>query len=123
MQPFSITLAPSSTSAALFGASSEVYYVLKRPYAFILLSGLLALTATIVTAQPVHDISGHRHPHLAAAQRACDRADHAIHLAQEANEFDLGGHAAQALKDLDDANAQLKLAAQTSNQQHAMGHP
>jgi hypothetical protein len=35
----------------------------------------------------------------------------------------LGGHAAQALQLLDQANAQLKLAAQTSNQQHAMGHP
>ena len=97
--------------------------MLMRPYAFILLSGLLAMTPSLVTAQPVHNISSHRHPHLAAAQRFCDKADKAIHAAQEANEFDLGGHAAQALKDLDDANAQLKLAAQTSNQQHAMGHP
>jgi hypothetical protein len=97
--------------------------VLKRPYAFILFTGMIAFTASVVTAQPVHDISKKRHPHLAMAQRACDRADKAIHAAQEANEFDLAGHAAQALKDLDDANAQLKLAATTSNQQHAMGHP
>lgn len=97
--------------------------MLKKRYAFILLCALMAMTTNLVTAQPVHDISAHKHPHLAAAQRACDRADKAIHAAQEANEFDLGGHAAQALQLLDQANAQLKLAAQTSNQQHAMGHP
>jgi hypothetical protein len=57
------------------------------------------------------------------AQRLCDRADKAIHAAQEANEFDLGGHAQQAMQLLDQANAQLKMAATTSNQQHAMGHP
>ena len=97
--------------------------MLDRPFAFILVAALLAITTGLVAAQPVHDISAHRHPHLALAQRDCDRADKAIHAAQEANEFDLTGHAAQALKDLDDANAQLKLAANTSNQQHALGHP
>jgi hypothetical protein len=97
--------------------------VLKQRYAFILLSGLMAITPSLVTAQPVHDISSHRHPHLAAAQRFCDRADRAIHAAQQANEFDLGGHAQQAMQLLDQANAQLKMAATTSNQQHAMGHP
>jgi hypothetical protein len=97
--------------------------VLMRPYAFILLSGLLAMTPSLVTAQPVHNISSHRHPHLAAAQRFCDKADKAIHAAQEANEFDLAGHAAQAMQLLDQANAQLKMAATTSNQQHSMGHP
>jgi hypothetical protein len=88
----------------------------------ILLLGL-ATMPSLTTAQPVHNISSHRHPHLAMAQRLCDRADKAIHAAQEANEFDLGGHAQQAMQLLDQANAQLKMAATTSNQQHAMGHP
>ena len=83
----------------------------------------MAACAGSLCAQPVHDISAHRHPHLAAAQLAIDRADRALHAAQSANEFDLGGHAAQAMQLLDQANAQLKMAAQTSNRQHAMGHP
>lgn len=94
-----------------------------KPSAAILLAGLMAFTAGIASAQPVHNISKTRHPHLAAAQRACDRADQAIHAAQAANEFDLGGHAQHALQLLDQANAELKEAAMTSNQQHAMGHP
>jgi hypothetical protein len=94
-----------------------------KPTAVIVLTGLMAVTTGIASAQPVHDISRARHPHLAAAQRACDRADRAIHAAQEANEFDLGGHAQRALQLLDQANAELKQAATTSNQQHAMGHP
>jgi hypothetical protein len=96
--------------------------MLDRPRALILLAGLLAVTTGLVSAQPVHDISAHRHPHLAVAQRYANMADKAIHAAQDANEFDLSSHAAQAMKDLDDANTELKLAANTSNQQHAMGH-
>jgi hypothetical protein len=56
-----------------------------------------------------------RHPNLAAAQRLAKRAFEKIVAAQEANEFDLGGHAAKAKDLLDQANAELKAAAETAN--------
>jgi len=38
-----------------------------------------------------------------------------VTAAQQANEFDLGGHAAKAKDLLDEANKELKLAAEASN--------
>ena len=50
-----------------------------------------------------------------AAQRLSEQAFNKITAAQQANEFDLGGHAAKAKDLLDQVNQQLKLAAQTAN--------
>jgi hypothetical protein len=52
---------------------------------------------------------------VAAAQRLVEQAFNRITAAQEANEFDLGGHAARAKELLDQANKELKLAAETAN--------
>lgn len=90
----------------------------------LLLQVVLALVvglfgAWLVYAQqrpPVRNISPHRHPNLAAAQRITDRAYQKILEAQQANEFDLGGHAQHAKELLEQANRELKAAAQVSNE-------
>jgi hypothetical protein len=64
---------------------------------------------------PKRNISAANHPNLAAAQRLAAQAFAKITAAQEANEFDLAGHAAKAKSLLDQANNELKQAAQTSN--------
>ena len=52
---------------------------------------------------------------IAAAQRLCEQAFNKISAAQQANEWDMQGHAAQAKDLLDQANKQLKLAAEAAN--------
>jgi hypothetical protein len=71
-----------------------------------------------VGQRPVENISGKRHPNLAAAQRLSQQAYEKITAAQQANEWDLGGHAAKAKDLLDQVNRELKLAAETSNKNH-----
>jgi hypothetical protein len=68
--------------------------------------------------RPEHDISGRRHPNLAAAQQLVDRAFQRIVQAQQANEWDLNGHAQKAKELLDQANHELKEAAESSNEHH-----
>jgi hypothetical protein len=78
--------------------------------------GCLLLIVAAATAQrPERDISGARHPNLAAAQRLSSQAWNKIVEAQQANEWDLQGHAQKAKELLDQANRELKLAAQASN--------
>src|SRR5580704_7741359 len=64
---------------------------------------------------PKKNVSAAAHPNLAAAQRLTAQAFAKITAAQDANEFDLGGHAAKAKSLLDQANNELKQAAQTAN--------
>jgi hypothetical protein len=52
---------------------------------------------------------------LAAAQRLADQAYQKITAAQEANEWDMQGHAAKAKDLLDQANRELKAAAASAN--------
>ena len=60
-------------------------------------------------------VSSKRHPNLAAAQRHVDQALGRIEDAQKANEFDLAGHARKAKELLDEANKELKEAAEAAN--------
>lgn len=80
---------------------------------------LCAIALTVCTAaavaRPVDNVSGKRHPNLAAAQRLSTQAYEKILAAQRANEFDLGGHAQKAKELLDEANRELKAAAETAN--------
>lgn len=79
----------------------------------------LAITATAVFAvQPVRNVSGSHHPNLAAAQKLTDKAYQRIVAAQQANEWDMDGHAAKAKDLLDQANQELKAAAEAANQNH-----
>jgi hypothetical protein len=80
------------------------------------LAGIALLSGGILLAQkPEKDINPHRHPNLAAAQRFCDQAFQKITAAQEANEFDMNGHAAKAKELLDQASRELKLSAEAAN--------
>lgn len=78
--------------------------------------GLLLLLGTLAIAQkPVKNISGVRHPNLAAAQRLSQQAWERILAAQKANEWDMGGHAQKAKELLEQVNKELKLAAEAAN--------
>jgi len=79
----------------------------------------LALATAAIAAKPVDNVSHARHPNIAAAQHLSTQAYEKIVAAQKANEFDLGGHAQKAKDLLEQANRELKEAAETSN---AHGH-
>ena len=77
----------------------------------------LALTVSVaLAAPPVDNISSSKHPNLAAAQRLSTQAYGKITQAQQANEWDMGGHAAKAKDLLDQVNRELKQAAEVANQ-------
>ena len=80
----------------------------------LILSGLLA-SSVVAAAPPVRDINPGRHPNLAAAQRLSHQAWERITAAQQANEWDLGGHAQKAKELLDQVNIELKMAAEAAN--------
>jgi hypothetical protein len=80
------------------------------PGAALLLAGFM-----LAQPRPKENVSAARHPNLAAAQRLCEQAFQKVVAAQQANEFDLGGHAERARKLLDQVNNELKLAAEQSN--------
>jgi hypothetical protein len=81
--------------------------------------GAALLCGGIAIAQkPVQNINPNHRPNLAAAQRATEHAYEKIVAAQQANEFDLGGHAAKAKELLEEADQQLKLAAESANKNH-----
>jgi DICT domain-containing protein len=67
---------------------------------------------------PVDNISAQKHPNLAAAQRFSQQAFERISAAQQANEFDMDGHAAKAKDLLQQANEQLRVAADYANRNH-----
>jgi len=67
---------------------------------------------------PKEDISSKRHPNLAAAQRHLDMAFEKIQAAQQANEWDLAGHAAKAKELIDQASKELKESAEAANKNH-----
>ena len=65
--------------------------------------------------RPVRNVSGARHPNLAAAQRLSRQAWQRLVDAQQANEWDMQGHAQKAKELLDQVNNELKMAAQAAN--------
>jgi hypothetical protein len=75
----------------------------------------LLLTAGVVAARPARNVSAHKHPNLASAQRLCQQAYDKLSLAQNANEFDLDGHAKKAKDLLEEANKEIKEAALAAN--------
>lgn len=79
------------------------------------LGALLVVGAAVVAAKPVDNVNPARHPNIAAAQRFATQAYEKVVAAQKANEFDLGGHAQKAKELLEQATAELKLAAVAAN--------
>src|SRR5215471_16750299 len=95
----------------------------KKLSVITLLLGLMTLTPGIVNAagpapaqkKPAQNVSPRRHPNLAAAQRLTAQAFKRVTDAQQANEWDMDGHAAKAKDLLDQANNELKQAAEAAN--------
>ena len=77
---------------------------------------LLVGSAALAAERPVKNVSAKRHPNLAEAQKLCQRASERITAAQKANEWDLDGHAQKAKELLEQASAEIKLAAEAANQ-------
>ena len=75
----------------------------------------LLFTGLLYAQKPARNISGKRHPNLAAAQMHCQQAFEKIKAAQEANEFDMDGHAQKAKDLLEQASKELKEAAEAAN--------
>jgi hypothetical protein len=75
----------------------------------------LMLAGLAYAQKPARNISSSKHPNLAAAQRLCVEAFDKINLAQQANEFDMKGHAKKAKELLEQASNELKEAAEAAN--------
>jgi hypothetical protein len=75
----------------------------------------VVLAATFAFAQPAHNVSAARHPNLNAAQKFGQQAFDKLTAAQQANEFDMKGHAAKAKQLLEEANNEIKQAAEAAN--------
>jgi hypothetical protein len=90
--------------------------MIKTKVVAAILGFVLLLAGGIAVAQPPkQNVSGARHPNLAAAQRACANAFEKIKAAQEANEWDMQGHAQKAKNLLEEADKELKAAALAAN--------
>jgi hypothetical protein len=84
----------------------------------IVLGTALVAGGIAVAQKPVDNVSGKKHPNLAAAQRLSQEAWEKIGAAQQANEWDMDGHAAKAKDLLDQVNKELKQAAEAANKNH-----
>jgi F0F1-type ATP synthase membrane subunit b/b' len=80
-----------------------------------LIAAVLLFSSLGIAQKPVQNVSGKKHPNLAAAQHLVDQAFQKITAAQQANEFDMAGHAQKAKDLLDQANKELKQAAEAAN--------
>ena len=68
--------------------------------------------------EPTLNVSPYRHGNIARAQEFSRNAFDAMTQAQQANEFDMGGHAEHAKQLLAQANDEMKLAAEWANHRH-----
>jgi len=68
--------------------------------------------------RPEVNIDPQRHANLAAAQGLIQQAWDKLSLAQQANEFDMEGHAVKAKQLLEEADREVKRAAMTANLKH-----
>jgi hypothetical protein len=80
-----------------------------------IVASLLLIGGVAIAEQPATNVSKGRHPNLAAAQRLSQQAYEKITAAQEANEFDMQGHAKKAKQLLEEVNNELKQAAGAAN--------
>jgi hypothetical protein len=74
-----------------------------------------ALLGGSAFAAPATNVSAKKHPNIAAAQQLSKQAYEKLSAAQTANEFDMQGHAQKAKDLLDQANSEMKLAAEAAN--------
>ena len=82
---------------------------------YLLLLPILLIAGLALAQHPRQNVSPAHHPNLAAAQRLSEQAWNKIVAAQQANEWDMDGHAQKAKNLLDEVNRELKLAAEAAN--------
>jgi hypothetical protein len=87
----------------------------KKRLAPYVIGSMLLLGGIGLAQPPKRNVSAARHPNIAAAQRLVQQAWEKITAAQEANEFDMEGHAKKAKELLDQVNNELKMAAEAAN--------
>ncbi len=80
-----------------------------------IVASLLLIGGIAIAQPPAQNVSKGRHPNLAAAQRLSTQAYEKITAAQEANEWDMQGHAKKAKELLEEVNKELKMAAGAAN--------
>ena len=80
----------------------------------VLVAGLVC-GAALFAQRPVENIDPHKHPNLAEAQHHIMQAYAKIEEAQKDNKDQLGGHAEKALHNLEEADRELKEAAEFAN--------
>ena len=86
---------------------------------FALVVVLVFVGALFAQQRPADDISPKLHPHMAEAQKLCNKAYDEMVEAQGANDFDMEGHAAKAKQLLVEASHQMKAAALAANKEHS----
>lgn len=91
---------------------------MKKYLVAVLLGAALFCSGFAIAQKPAENVNPHRHPNLSAAQRLSEQAYQKIIAAQQANEWDMEGHAQKAKDLLDQVNQQLKLAAEWANKNH-----
>ena len=91
---------------------------ISRVVAGVALGAALVCGGFAVAQKPVDNVSGKKHPNLAAAQRLSTQAYEKIVAAQQANEWEMNGHAAKAKELLEQVNRELKEAAEAANKNH-----
>jgi hypothetical protein len=89
--------------------------MIKTRLAVPVIGSLLLLGGFAIAQKPVENVSKGKHPNLAAAQRLSQQAFEKITAAQEANEWDMQGHAKKAKELLDEVNKELRQAATAAN--------
>jgi hypothetical protein len=80
-----------------------------------LAAAMFLIGAVALAQRPKENVSPGRRPNIAAAQRLSQQAWEKIVAAQEANEWDMNGHAQKAKNLLDEVNRELKQAAEAAN--------
>ena len=88
-------------------------HVVRNSVIGVIMVGLLSVTVSVFSQQ----VSGERHPNLAAAQELIQDAIGKLTEAQKANKYDMRGHAEKAKQLLDEAYHEIWLAAQAANAQ------
>jgi len=87
-----------------------------RKIVFSLIVSMLMLAGSAAFAEePMRNVNSKRHPNIAAAQRFSQKAYEKIVAAQQANEWDMDGHAQKAKELLEQVNHELKEAAEAAN--------
>lgn len=77
---------------------------------------LLTASSATIAQEPVQNIDPARHGNLAAAQDLVRQAYDRLSIAQKENSNQLGDHAIKAKALLQQANAEIRLAADAANQ-------